>query len=133
MEHTPVLSIHAEEGHRRYRNEPSHEVTPERQFEYAWTMGMVERAMARLRSEWEEAGRGDRFAVLRSALTGLSDASGRELAQELAMSEGAVRVAVHRLKRRYGELLREEVGATVSTDAEIEDELRQLLEALRPA
>ena len=129
----PVVSIDAADGRRRYQQEPCHDLTPDRQFEYAWAMAVVDQAMLRLRAEWERAGRGERFDALKASLTGRPDATGRELAAKLGMSEGAVRVAVHRLKRRYGEILREDVGATVDSADGVDDELQDLMAALRPA
>lgn len=126
----PLLSIDSSDGARRFQLEPSHQVTPERQYEYAWALSIVERAMQRLKGEWEQAGKQDRFEALKSSLTGQSDESGRQVAQRLGLSEGAVRVAIHRLKQRYGELLREEVGQTLESPAEIDDELKYLLGAL---
>lgn len=131
----PVVSIDAAvaaDGRRRYQQEPSHDLTPDKQFEYAWAMSVIDQAMRRLRDEWEQAGKGDRFDALRESLTGPSDTSGRELAARLGMSEGAVRVAVHRLKRRYGEILREEVGCTVDGGEQVDEELNHLMTALRP-
>ena len=72
------------------------------------------------------------FQETRSLLSGESEnAAYAEIAQRLGMNEGAVRVAVHRLRKRYGELLRQEIAQTVDTDEEVEDELRHLLTALR--
>lgn len=126
----PVLSIDAADGARRYELEPCHKVTPEKQYEQAWALSIVERAMLRLKGEWEQSGKQDRFEALKASLTGRRAESGRDLAARLGLSEGAVRVAVHRLKQRYGELLREEVGQTVESPAEIDEELKYLLGAL---
>lgn len=126
----PLLSIDAADGACRYQLEPSHDVTPERQYEQAWALSIVDRAMQRLKAEWEQTGKGERFEALKSSLTGQRDESGRDTARRLGLSEGAVRVAIHRLKQRYGELLREEVGQTVDSVDEIDDELTYLLGAL---
>lgn len=82
--------------------------------------------MEQLRTEMTAAGNGERFDCFRGMLTGQRDTTGREAAQQLGIAEGAVRIAVHRMKRRYGELLRQQVAATVERDEDVEDELRGL-------
>ncbi len=108
------------------------EMTPERVFERRWALTLLDLVLGRLRQEWDAAGRGAAFERLKGFLTGDgADAPQRDLARELDMSEGALRVAVHRLPRRFGKLLRAEVAATVERPEEVEDELRYLLAALR--
>jgi RNA polymerase sigma-70 factor (ECF subfamily) len=80
----------------------------------------------------ERAGKGPLFERLKSALLGEQSASYSLLAEDLAMSEGAVRVAVHRLRRRYRELLRDEIGHTVDDPAAVDDEIRDLFAAIAP-
>jgi RNA polymerase sigma-70 factor (ECF subfamily) len=77
-------------------------------------------------------GKAGQFDCLRGMLTGQRDTTGREAAQRLGISEGAVRIAVHRMKRRYGELLRQQVAATVERDEDVEDELRALFAKVSP-
>jgi RNA polymerase sigma-70 factor (ECF subfamily) len=125
-----LTSIDARDGEKRYRMEPADLSSPDRQFDRAWALSVLDRVMTRLRDEWTATGRVDRFDVLKSCLTGDAELAGRDLAQSAGMSEGAFRVAVHRLKRRYGELLRLEVGATVDSETEVDDELRDLMRAL---
>jgi RNA polymerase sigma-70 factor (ECF subfamily) len=89
--------------------------------------------MARLRQELEHTGRGDEFEQLEGYLTG-SEPRVRynDAAERLGTTEGAVKKMVHRLRRRYGHLLREEIGATVAEPADIDSELHYLLSAIRP-
>src|SRR5262245_48514458 len=95
----------------RYRHEPAHGETPERLFERRWALALLERVLARLRAEYEAAGRGRLFEVLKARLTGGgAGVSHAEAAEELGLSEGAVKVAVHRMRKRYRELLREEIA-----------------------
>ena len=89
--------------------------------------------MARLRQEFAGAGAKAQFEQLEDYLTGREPrAQYQDAAERLGTTEGAVKKMVHRLRRRYGQLLREEIGATVANPAEIDSELRHLLSAVRP-
>ncbi|MFO0980405.1 MAG: sigma-70 family RNA polymerase sigma factor [Planctomycetota bacterium] len=119
---------HAEAG---YLQSASDGETPERSFERAYALEMMACALDRLADEQAHAGKAEAFAVLRPHLTGGEDAAGyARAAAALGLTEGAVRVAVHRLRRRYGELLRVLVAETVVDPREVDDELRNLLAAL---
>ena len=128
-----MVSIEAEMTEGRYVRELVDDVTPDRLYDYAWAMSVLKRAMDRLRTECDSNSRAARFEAFQGLMTGQSAQSAREVGQILGMSEGAVRVALHRFKQRYGELLREEVAQTLETeaDSEIESELGRLLEALK--
>jgi RNA polymerase sigma-70 factor (ECF subfamily) len=126
-----VVSLDAEDAEGRYRLEPSHDMTPERVFRRRWALMLLERAVARLREEAERAGQAERFERLTACLTG-DAVPHAEVAAALGMSEGAVKVAVHRLRRRYRELLRAEIADTVADPAAVDDELRELFAALGP-
>lgn len=100
---------------------------PEAGFERAWAFAVLEHALRNLKSELRAAGKESLFQNLRPHLQG--DRNGRpyaEIGSELGMTEGAVKVAVHRLRQRYGELLRAEVARTVGSEAEIAQELHHL-------
>lgn len=127
----PVISIDAVVGARQYDLEVSERYTPERQFEHAWAMAVIDRALQRLRSEHQAKGKADLYETLKGYLTGEHVPSGMDAARTLNRSEGAVRVAVHRLKQRFAELLREEVGQTVESDADLDAELKYLLSVLQ--
>lgn len=97
-------------------------------FDRDWALLVMRRALATLEGEWRVSNRQNLFAALRAHLHG--DRSGRpyaELAGELEMTEGAVKVAVHRLRQRYGEILRQEIARTVGSACDVQDELRHLL------
>jgi RNA polymerase sigma-70 factor (ECF subfamily) len=126
----PVISLDASEGERRFLFEFSHDCTAEKLYEHSWALAVIDAAMRRLQAEWERAGRGHRFEVLKDHLIEVDLLSGRELAATLGMSEGAARVATHRLRRRFGEILREEVAQTLESGEDIDDELAQLSAAL---
>jgi RNA polymerase sigma-70 factor (ECF subfamily) len=106
-------------------------VTPERLFERRWALSLLEHVMATLRTEFISAGRAEHFDTLAGFLH--RDADGmryQAAAERLGVSPGALRMAVHRLRRRYRELLRAEIAATVGADDEIDDEIRFLLATL---
>jgi RNA polymerase sigma-70 factor (ECF subfamily) len=129
----PVFSIDAPEAEGRYVLEPSHERTPEWFFERDWALTLLGIVLDRLRREYQEASRAAEFEELRVILTdGPRSVPYATIAGRLGTSEGAVAVAVHRLRRRYGELLRAEIEATVDDPAEVDDEVRALFAALRP-
>lgn len=128
-----LMSIDVAIGNERYSNEPAHHESAEAQFERAWAQTVIERAAARLEEEWIESGKQDKFQVLKGSLTNHHVVSCREMAQQLGMTEGAVRVALHRMKSRLGELLRIEVASTVEDEGQIDHELKLLLVALKRA
>jgi RNA polymerase sigma-70 factor (ECF subfamily) len=128
-----VLPLDFQAGEQRYSREPAHEVTAEKLFERRWALTLLDRVLARLRGEFEVAGKQTLFERLKGCLAGEKNPGGsyQELASDLQMTEGAVKVAVYRLRRRYQELLLEEIAQTVAAPEEIEDELRHLFEAVR--
>jgi RNA polymerase sigma-70 factor (ECF subfamily) len=127
----PIDRLDAED---RYGREPAHEITAEREFERQWALTLLDRVLRRLEDESARSGKTALFDRLRPALQGDQLApSYRDVATALGMSEGAVRVAAHRLRARYRELLREEVGRTTDHPGGIDDEITDLLAALARA
>ena len=127
-----VLPLDFEAGERRYSLEPTHEATAEKVYERRWALTLLDQVFARLRNEFDRAGKRNEFDRLKVYLTGEAAAlSYREAAAELGTTEGAVKVAVHRLRRRYRELVREEIGHTVAGPDDVAEELRRLFAALR--
>ncbi len=128
-----IISIDAGDAEARYLREPGHDLTPERLYLRAWALTLLEAVLARLRGEYERAGRGDVFQRLKDVLDGGPDALPyAAIAAELGMTEAAIQAAVYRLRRRYGALLREEIAATVARPADVEAEIRDLFTALEP-
>jgi RNA polymerase sigma-70 factor (ECF subfamily) len=130
-----VVPLDFQTAESRYNLEPSHYLTPERLFERRWALMLLDQVLSRLKQEFEAADKTMLFNRLKRFLL-LGKASGEkyaEAAQELGATEGAVKVAVHRLRRRYRELLREEIGRTVNDPRQIDDEIRSLFAALGPA
>jgi len=127
---TPVR-LDADTAEGRYRLEPADPQTPETLFERHWALVLLERALDRLRRELEQAAHPERSLRLVACLGGDAHAPRyKEVAAELGMTESAVKVAVHRLRGRYRELLRDEVLQTVDDPAKVGDELRHLYSAL---
>jgi RNA polymerase sigma-70 factor (ECF subfamily) len=127
-----ILPIDFGDAERRYGNEPAHEQTPERLFERRWALALLDQVLNRLRGEYEAGGKGEVFARLKGHLTGGATASHAEAASALGISEGAFKVAVHRLRKRYRDLLREEIAQTLDDPAQTGDEIRALFVALGP-
>ena len=124
------LSLDFQEADARHRLEPFHEWTPERIFEREWALRLLDVVLDRLRAEYESAGTLERFECLKPTIGEGKSVPLAELALQLNLSETALRVATHRLRKRYRELLREEIAQTVTGPEEIEDELKQLFLAL---
>jgi DNA-directed RNA polymerase specialized sigma24 family protein len=125
------LSIDPFDAERRYAYEPAHELTAERIFDRTWALTLLDRVVDRLRLEYDDSGRSDRFEELVAVLTRDPESSPyAEIARRLGTTEGNIRVAVHRLRRRYGLLLHEEIAATVGDAAQINDEIQALFAAL---
>jgi RNA polymerase sigma-70 factor (ECF subfamily) len=124
------VSIDVLEAENRYAREPADGLTPQADFDRQWALSLLERVLERLRGEMVVAGRGGHFEAMKFVLTGGHGRSYVEVGRKLGMSEGAVKVAVHRLRERYRDLIRAEVAQTVSSEAELEEELRALLAAL---
>jgi len=114
----------------RYSREPADEATPERVFDRRWALELLDRAVGELRSEYEQSGRAKLFDALKDCLAGKAEVAYADLARQLGMTEGAVKVAVHRLRQRYRDRLREAIADTVATPEEVDDEIRDLFAAL---
>lgn len=123
-----IVSFDELQAEQRFALEPADALTPETQFERSWAFALLERVGTQLRSDYERAGRAGLFAKLQPYLAGGAQLAGyAELGRELAMSESAVTVAIHRMRRRFGELLRAEIAHTVASPEEVEEEIAYLL------
>ncbi len=127
-----LVSLDFGDGESRYQREPSHAWTAERIFARRWALTLLDRTIAQLRIEHESAGKLPLFDALKVFLTGEAGAPPlRTIAEQLGMTEGAVKVAVHRLRQKYRDALRAEITQTVTAPEDVDDELRHLLAALR--
>jgi DNA-directed RNA polymerase specialized sigma24 family protein len=115
----------------RYSAEPVDELTPERLFDRRWATGLLDRTLSRLEAESIAAGKSALVTHLLPTLTGgRGEVPFAAIAAELGMTEGAVKMAASRLRKRYGALLREEIARTVADPADVEAEVRALFAAL---
>jgi RNA polymerase sigma-70 factor (ECF subfamily) len=125
------VSLDFDAGESRYRLEPADELTPERLYEKQWTLTLLDRVLSRLREEFVAAGKREHFEQLKAFLAGgNTSVSYTETARELGISEGAAKVAAHRLRQRYRQLLRSEIAHTVAEPGDVDDEIRHLFESL---
>jgi len=124
------LSLDFETADERLALEPSHDLTPERAFERDWALSVLERAFAQVEADWRARGRSELFAALKQSLVGEAAEGYRAVGERLGQSEGAVKVAAHRLRHAFREALRLEIAETVEGEAELEEELAALIEAL---
>ena len=125
------LSLDFEAGESRFLREPAHVETPEREFLRRWALELLERVLANLRDEYRTRGRLELYEALKGWLGGGGDtAPHAEIAARLNVTEGAVKTALSRLRRRCRELLRAEIAQTVAEGEDVDDELRELLAAL---
>lgn len=126
-----VVPIDLADAERRYGRESSHSLTAERLFLRRWAMTLLDGVLDRLQTEMTAAGKARLFEALKPALLGEPDSSSyRELGESAGLSEGATRVAAHRMRKRYRELLREEVGRTLAEPGDVDEELQDLFAAL---
>lgn len=126
-----TVSLDLIAGENRYGLEPADPMTPERIFERRWALTLLDAALNRLREEFASAGKEKMFEHLKEHLGGgMNGRSYAAVGAELQMTEGAVKVAVHRLRRRCREVLREAIAETVADAGDVDAELQQLFAAL---
>jgi RNA polymerase sigma factor (sigma-70 family) len=127
------VQIDPEEAEERYRLEPVEFLTAEKMFDARWAITLLAEALDRLRNEYAAAGKTSTFEALKAFLdpsSPVAPPSYEEVANRLRVTTGAVKTHIHRLRKRYTALLREEVGRTVSELAEIDEEIHALCDAL---
>jgi DNA-directed RNA polymerase specialized sigma24 family protein len=123
------LDLHAAED--RYKIEPIDNRTPDALFDRYWALTVLERTTSQLRESYTAANKLDKFEILSKYLAGEHAISYQQAASQLRMSEGAVKAAVHRLRKEYGRLLRAEIAQTLPAADNVDDEIQALFEALR--
>jgi RNA polymerase sigma factor (sigma-70 family) len=126
-----TISFDETEAEDRYRLEPADEQSADKLFERRWAMTLLDTVLGTLREEFVRDDKERQFEKLKPTLAGSRQSQPySELARELEMSEGAVKVAVHRFRQRYRELLRQRIGQTVSSATEVDEEIRYLFSVL---
>lgn len=129
-----IVSLDVQDAESRYRLDPADDRTPERAYERQWALAVIERARRRLQGTLEADGKGEQYRLLAPFLTDVRpEGSYREVADALGTTEASVKMAVLRLRRRMGQLLRDEIAQTVAEPAEVDAELRHLLTVLSEA
>ena len=127
-----IISMDEEQDESRFKFTPSHHVTPDQAFEQNWAVTLLEAVLGQLREEYTRANKAALFDALQNYLSGDRGLTPyAELAVRMKMSEAALKMAVLRLRRRFGERLRQEIAHTVTTEAEIDGEIRALFAAVR--
>jgi len=128
----PALSLDWAAAEQRFDLEPADPAAPDRAYDKQWALTLLAEVMNRLEGEYEGEGKADLFAALKDTLLGSRESQPYvELAGRLGMNETAVRVAVHRLRRRYRELIRDEIAQTLERTQDVEAEMQHLFQALR--
>jgi len=125
------LSLDFERAEGRFGVEPLEQLTPERVFERNWAREVIARAMVRLREDYERRGDGELFESVRGLLVGDEGTLPRaEIARQLGLGESALNVAIHRMRKRFRERLRREIGHTVADADTVQTEMSDLFDAL---
>jgi RNA polymerase sigma-70 factor (ECF subfamily) len=124
------IPLEVDDGERSYQIDPSHDLTPERLFEQRWALAVIGSALNNVRERYERRKKADWFASLKPFLTGAEPGSYADLAAELKVSEGSLRVGVHRLRQQFAASLRETVAETVERPQDVDKELEFLLKAV---
>jgi RNA polymerase sigma-70 factor (ECF subfamily) len=123
----PMIALEFENAEGIHRRDPGHSLTPEALFEYHWVRTLLDRTLKRLRAAYSNQD----FDVLKPFLVGeASRGDGGAAAQQLGMTDGAFKVAIHRLRKHYREILRKEIAETVVDPSQVDDEIRYLLKVL---
>ena len=127
----PILSLDRDQAETRYAREPSHSATPEKSFERQWALAVLQRVLDRLKAEFVAAGKERLFEGLKCTLAGSDPPrSYHAIAFDLGTTEGTVKVMAYRLRRRYRQLLCEEIAQTVASPQDVDEEIRNLIAAV---
>jgi len=128
---SPAFSLDWAAAEHRYDLEPATTAAPDRLFEKQWAWTLLDEVLTRLEREYRAEDKGELFAAIKETLLGRRESQPyAELARTLGMNESALKVAVHRLRKRYRELIRAEIANTLDYGEDVEDEMRHLLQAL---
>lgn len=125
-----ILSFDYDKADNRYVAEPADDETAERIFDRNWAHSILEQTLAAVKAQYVESGKAELFDSLSGFLTGEEKIAYAELAEKTGMKEGALKVAVHRLRQRYGQQLRLQIAKTVLDPTQVDAELDLLFQAL---
>lgn len=124
----PAISLDLNDAEFRYSLEPAHNRTPQLDFEAQWALSVLQLAMSAVRAQYVEQGKERIFDALQPLLSGETEITLGEISGTLGMSVGAIKVALHRMRERYGQQIRLQVARTVPDPSEVDDELRSLFQ-----
>ena len=128
---TLAISLDLAAAEERFDLEPADRSAPDKMFEKQWALALLAEVLNRLEGEYQGEGKTDLFAALKQTLLGVRESQPyAELADSLGMNESAVKVAVHRLRKRYRELIRAEIANTLDRSQNVETEMRHLFQVL---
>ncbi|MBN1555829.1 MAG: sigma-70 family RNA polymerase sigma factor [Phycisphaerae bacterium] len=126
-----VVALDSLQAEARYAVEPSDDMTPERLFDRRWALEVLEQVLRRLEEEYADSGKARLFETIKECLTPQrSRLTHADYAQRLGMSPGALKVAVHRMRKRYRQLLHDEIAQTVESPDQVEEEIQYLQKSL---
>jgi RNA polymerase sigma factor (sigma-70 family) len=126
----PTISLDGLDAESRYQLEPATDLSPEKIYEKQWALSVLERVLSRLNDESIAAGKQALFEALQKTLIDSQADRYADIAQELGMTEGAIKSAAHRIRRRYRAILIEEISQTVADPGLVDDEIRYLMSCL---
>lgn len=126
-----VFSIDYENADHRYQEQAGDDLSPEKIFERNWALSILGQTLDAVGQQYQASGKRDLFEQLKGFLTGDDEISYADLSRSTGMQTGALKVAVHRLRQRYGQQLRLQIAKTVEDPAEVDEELNSLLQALQ--
>ncbi len=128
----PVFSIDASLAEEKYQHEPVDKLTPEKLFERRWALTVLENVLDELKQDYSHQGKEEIFSELSGFLTGKPASSNyAEAGKKISLSEDAVKMAVHRLRKRFRNFLHRHIAATVESDAEVEGEIQWMMAAFQ--
>lgn len=126
-----VLNLDAMDAETRYHQEPASSLSPEKVYEQRWAWAVLDQVLAKLRLQYQQRGLGEEFDVLKTALVPSSQpADNAKMAEQLGLSIDTLNVAIHRMRRRYRDLVRAEIAQTVADPSLIDEEIQYLLACL---
>ena len=125
-----TLSLDFELAEDQFGHEPSEELTPEKIFDRNWALALLQQVLSSLRQQYVDSGKTRLFDALQGQLAGESSESYKDIAAQLNMKEGAIKVAVHRMRERYGQQLRLQIAKTTASPELVEEELGHLFQSL---
>ncbi len=126
-----IISFDFQTADEQYANEPFHEWTPQKIFDRNWALAILSETLAGVRKQYVESDKAELFDELKVFLGDASKVTYKSIAEKMDTTEGAIKVAVHRLRERYGEQLRIQIARTVEFASDVNQELQSLMEALR--